>query len=126
MARLRMGNPHINTFSCDATPGKTKVSFKQWYHKVWCIKDIYPEVVIQKSIIQSLKGATADMARYMGLATRIDHIFCKLSVIFGTVALYDILRLNIYKVSQGSSEKVSSFAMMLKGTLKFSTSALGG
>ena len=29
MARLRMGIPQINTFSGDATPGKTKVSFEQ-------------------------------------------------------------------------------------------------
>ena len=40
------GHPHINTFSGDATPGKTEVSFDQWYHEVWCIKDHYPEVVV--------------------------------------------------------------------------------
>ena len=29
VARLRIGTPRINTFSGDATLGKTKVSFKQ-------------------------------------------------------------------------------------------------
>ena len=34
MAGLRMGTHIINTFIGDATPGKTKVSFKQWYCEV--------------------------------------------------------------------------------------------
>ena len=46
MAGLRMGTPRINTFIGDATPGKTKVSFKQWYCKVQCIKDHCPEAVV--------------------------------------------------------------------------------
>ena len=36
---LHLGTPRINTFSSKATPGKTKVSFEQWNHKVQCIKD---------------------------------------------------------------------------------------
>ena len=46
MASLMMDTPRINTFSGDATPGKTKVSFEQWYHKVHCVKDHYPEAVV--------------------------------------------------------------------------------
>ena len=61
-ARLRLGPPRINTFSGDATPGKTKVSFEQWYHEVQCIKDHYQETVVGETIIRSLKGAAADMA----------------------------------------------------------------
>ena len=66
MARLRLGIPRINTFSSDATPGNTEVSFEQWYHGVQCIKDDYQESVVQESIIRSLKGAATDMAQYMG------------------------------------------------------------
>ena len=117
IARPRTGIPCINTFSGDATPGKTKVSFQQWYHKVQCVKDHYPKVVIQESFIESMKGPVADMARYMGPTTSIDHILHKLSVIFGTVASFIVLMQNFYKVSQGSSEKVPSFAMRLEGTL---------
>ena len=47
-------------------PGKTEVSFEQWYHEAQCVKDHYPESVVWESIVQSLKGAVADMARYMG------------------------------------------------------------
>ena len=38
-AGLWMGTPRINTFSGDAMPGKTEVSFGQWYHEVQYIKD---------------------------------------------------------------------------------------
>ena len=31
-AGLQLGTPRINTFSGDAMPGKTEVSFKQWYN----------------------------------------------------------------------------------------------
>ena len=63
---LRIGTPKISMFSGNAAPGKTKVLYKQWSHEVQCIKDHYPELVVHESIMQSLKGAVADMARYMG------------------------------------------------------------
>ena len=81
MARLRMGTPHINTVSGDATPREIGASFEQCYHEVWCIKGHYPEAVVWESIIQSLNGATVDMARYMGPTASVDHILHKLSVI---------------------------------------------
>ena len=116
-ASLRMGTPRINTFSGDAIPGKTEVSFEQWYHKVQCIEDHYLEAVVWESIIRSLKGAVADMARYMGPTMSVDHIMPKLSVIFGTVASFDIFMQNFYKETQGNNEKVPSFARRLEGTL---------
>ena len=76
---LQLGTPHINTFSGKAMPGKTEVSFKQWYHEVQSTKDHYPELVGQESSTQSLKGAVADMARYMGPTTSMAHILQKLS-----------------------------------------------
>ena len=57
------------------------------------------------------------MARYMGSTTSIDYILHKLSVTFGTVALFNVLMQNFYKVSQGNNKKVPSFAMRLEGTL---------
>ena len=59
---LHIGTPKINTFSGNVTPGKTEVSYEQWNHEVQCIKDHYPESVVWESIMQSLKGAVADMA----------------------------------------------------------------
>ena len=51
--------------------GKTEVSFEQWYHKVQCVKDHYPESVVWESIVRSLKGAVADMAQCMGPTSRV-------------------------------------------------------
>ena len=117
MAGLRIDTPHINTFSGDATPRKAKVSFKQWYHEVQCIKDHHPEVVVCKSIIWLLKEAVADMARYMRSTASVDHILHILSVIFGTMASFNMLIQNFCKVIQENNEKVPSFATRLKGTL---------
>ena len=79
---LHIGTPKINTFSGDVTPGKTEVSYEQWNHEVQCIKDHYPESVVWESIMRSLKGAAADMARYMGPTAGVSDILEKLSVIF--------------------------------------------
>ena len=97
--------------------GKTKVSLEQWYHEVQCIKDHYTESVVQESIVRSLKGAAADMAQYMAPTTGVAHILQKLAVIFGTVASFNILMQNFYKVTQGNHEKVPSFTTRLEGTL---------
>ena len=114
---LHLGTPRVNTFSGDVMPGKTEVSFKQWYHEVRCVKDHYPELMVWESIVQSLKGAVADMAQYMGPTTSVREILQKLMVIFGMVASFDVLMQNLYKVTQGNNKKVPSFATRLEGTL---------
>ena len=114
---LHIGTPKINTFSSDVTPGKTEVSYEQWNHEVQCIKDHYPELVVQESIMRSLKGAVADMAWNMGPTASVSDILEKLLVIFGTIASFDVLKQNFYKIMQGSSKKVPSFTTRLEGTL---------
>ena len=113
---LQIGTLKISTFSGEAAPSKTEVSYEQWSHEVQCVKDHYPESVVRKSIMQSLKGAVADMACYMGPTAGVSDILEKLSVIFGTVASFDVLMQNFYKIAQGS-EKVPSFVTQLEGTL---------
>ena len=97
-------------------PGKTEVSFEQWYHEVQCIKDHYLESVVWQSIFRLLKGA-ADMAQFMGPTASMAHILQKLTVIFGTLVSFDVLMQNIYKVTQGNHRKVPSFATRLEGTI---------
>ena len=113
---LQIGTPKICTFSGNMAPSKTEVSYEQWSHEVHCIKDHYPESVVRQSIMQSLRGAVADMACYMGPTASVSEILDKLSVIFGTVMSFDILMQNFYKILQGN-EKVPSFATRLEGTL---------
>ena len=98
-------------------PGKAEVSFEQVNHEVQCIKDHYPELVVWESIVRSLKGPAADMAWYMGTTASGSDILQKLTVIFGTVASFDVLMQNFYKVTQGNHKKVPSFTTKLKGTL---------
>ena len=98
-------------------PGKTEVSFKQWYHEVQCIKDHYPESVVQESIVRYLKWAVVDMAWYMGPTASVIEILQNLMVIFSTVASFDVLMQNFYKVTQGNNKKVPSFATRLEGIL---------
>ena len=81
-----------------------------------CIKDHYLESVVRESIMQSLKGAAADMACYMGPTAGVSKTLEKLLVIFGTIVSFDMLMQNFYKISQGN-EKVPSFATKLEGTL---------
>ena len=95
-ARLRLGTLGINAFSGDATLGRTEVCFEQWYHEEQCIKDHYLESVVLESIIRSLKEAVADMAQYMGPTACVAHSLWKLSVIFSTVASFDVLMQNFY------------------------------
>ena len=114
---LHIGTPKISTFSGDVAPGKTEVSYEQWSHEVQCIKNHYPELVVRESIMRSLKGAAADMACYMGPTASVSEILEKLSVIFSTVASFDMLMQNFYKISQGGNEKVPSFVTRLEGTL---------
>ena len=114
---LCWGTLRINTFSGEATPVKTEVSFEQWYHKVQCVKDHYPESVVWESTVRSLKEAAADMARYMGPTASVSNILQKLMVIFGMVASFNVLIQNFYKVTQGNHENVPSFTTRLEGTL---------
>ena len=114
---LQISTPKISTFNGDVAPGKTEVSYEQWSHEVQCIKDHYLESVVRESIMQSLKGAVTDMALYMGPTAGVSKILEKLLVIFGTVASFDVLMQNFYKISQGGNEKVPSFVTRLEGTL---------
>ena len=67
--------------------------------------------------MRSLKGVAADMAWYMGPTAGVSDILDKLTVIFRTVASFDVLMQTFYKITQGNNEKVPSFAMRLEGTL---------
>ena len=114
---LHLNTPRINTFSGEAMAGKTEVSCEQWYHEVQCVKDHYPESVVWESLVQSLKEAAADMARYMGPTTSVTEILQKLMVIFNKVPSFDVLIQNFYKVTQGNHKQVPSYATRLEGTL---------
>ena len=63
-------------------PGKTEVLFEQWNHEVQYVKDHYPELVVLESIVRSLKGAAADIARYMGPTASVSQYLTKINSYF--------------------------------------------
>ena len=65
----------------------------------------YLELVVQESIVRSLKEAAVDMAQYMGPTASVSDILQKLTVIFRTVASFNVLMQNFYKVTQGNHKK---------------------
>ena len=73
--------------------------------------------VVWESIVRLLKGAAVDMAQYMGPTTNMAYILKKLAITFNTMASFNILMQNFYKVTQGNHEKVLSFTTRLEGTL---------
>ena len=102
---LHIGTPKISTFSSDMAPGKTEVSYKQWSHKVQCIKDHYSKSVVRESIMRSLKGSVADTAHYMSPTTSVSEILEKLLVNFGTVASFNVLMQIFIKLLKGVARK---------------------
>ena len=115
---LQLGTPHINTFQQQSHTRQNGSVFWTMVPQGTVCKRPLPRVIGQRGVsILSLKGAVADMARYTGPTTSIAHILQKLTVIFGIVALFDVLMQNFYKVTQSNHEKVPSFAMRLEGTL---------
>ena len=57
------------------------------------------------------------MAQYMGPTASVTEILQKLTITFGTVASFNVLMQNFYKVTQGNHEKVLSFTTRLEQTL---------
>ena len=103
--RLQLGTPRINIFSSNAMPGKTEVSFKQWYHDIQCVKDQYPELGVWESIVRSLKVAVVDMAWYMGATNSIAHMLQRLTIIFSTMASFDVLMQNFTKLHKVTTRR---------------------
>ena len=67
--------------------------------------DHYPESVVWESIVRSLKGAVADMARYMGPTASVSDILQKIMVFFGTVASFNVLMQKFIKSLRETTKK---------------------
>ena len=57
------------------------------------------------------------MAKYMGPTVSVSIILQKLTIIFDTVASFNVLMQNFYKITQGNHKKVPLFTTRLEGTL---------
>ena len=118
--------PHINTFSGDATLERQKYLLNGGITRS-CAQGPLPRGGVLGEYYMIAKGTVEDMSRFMGPTTSADHILHKLSVTFGTVALFDMLMQNVYKVSQGNNEKFPPFLLGRRGpSTKSSSSVPGG
>ena len=79
MAGLSLGTPRINTFSADATPGKTEVSFEQCSTMRYSVsRTTTLRQWSRRALSSCINGASlADMARYMGPTASIAHVLQK-------------------------------------------------
>ena len=105
---LHLGTPRINTFSGEAMPSKTEVSFEQWYHEVQCVRPL--------SRVSGQGGHSSVSQRGSGRYGLVHGPYCqcqgnssKIMVNFGMVASFDVLMQNFYKVTQCNHEKVPSW-----------------
>ena len=90
-------------------PGKTKVSFKQWYHKVQCVKENWWS---GRVLSGHWKGQQWIWPSIWVLLLAWP-IYCRnWPLFFYIVVSFDILMQNFYKVTLGNHEKVP-----LEGTL---------
>ena len=113
---IRTGVPRVNTFSGEPT-AKNDVSFEQWYFEIVSLIGVYNEVTIKEVITRSLKGVAADTARFVGPKATVNEILGKLSVIFGTVSSFDVMKQNFYSLFQADDETVPLFITRMESML---------
>ena len=64
------------------------------------------EATLREGILQSFCRAIADLVQYLGLQAPVAEIINNLELVYGTVASFDILMQNFYKLQHGKTEKV--------------------
>ena len=77
----------------------------------------HTEATLREGIVNSLWGATADLVQYLGLHAPVSDIINKLELIYGTIASFNILVQNFYKLNQGKMEKVPVCMTQLEGEM---------
>ena len=100
--------PKISTFIGDPIQ-KVEVSFEQWVVKVKSVMQSRTEVTLLSGMVQFLCKAVANLFWYLGLHALVAEIIKKLELVHGTVASFDILMQNVYKLQQDKAEKVTLY-----------------
>ena len=106
--------PKFSIISGDPTQ-KVEVSFEQWACKVKSVLENHMGTNLREGIICCLLGAMADLVQYLGPHAPVSEIITKLELKYGTVASFDILMQNLYKLQQGKIEKVLAYVTPLEG-----------
>ena len=107
--------PKFSVFSGDPTK-KSEVSFKQWAFRVKSVMQSHTEATLREGMICLLWEAMADLVLYLGPHAPVSEIN-KLEVVYGTIASFDVLMQNLYRLQQGKMEKVLVYVKWLEGAL---------
>ena len=62
-------------------------------------------------------GAVADLTKFLGPHTPVSQMIDKLELVYGTVASFDILMLNVYKLKTGENQWLPAYVTCLEGAL---------
>ena len=109
----------FSAFSGDPTK-KGEVSLEQSIFKVKGVMQSHTEVTLREGMVWSLHRlcrAAAELVWYLGLQALVSEIINKLELLYGTMASFDILMQNFYKLQQGKAEKVTMYVTWLEGAL---------
>ena len=97
--------PNFTIFSGDSTQ-KGEVSFEQWAFEVKIVMQSHTEATLREGIAWSLCKAVAYLVWYLGPQVPVSEILNKLALVYGTMASFNILMQNVYKLQQGKTEEV--------------------
>ena len=114
---LQLGSPGINTFIGKAMPGKTEVSFQTMVPWGTVHERPLSRICGLEKYHVITKGGSSRCGQVHGSYCQHSPYPSKLTVIFGTVALFHVLMQHFYKVTKNNQEKVPSFGTRLEGTL---------
>ena len=85
------GTPHFSAISRGTPVNKRHVSYDYWSYEIKSIYDHHLENVLHGGIMRLLKGATADIMKYLGPLAMITDVLLKLDFVYGTVSSFDVL-----------------------------------
>ena len=98
-------------------PQEGEVSFEQWVFEVKSVMQSQIEATLMEGMVQSLHWAVADLVWYLGPQALVSEIINKLELVYGTMASFDILMQNVYKLQQDRTEKVTMYVTWLEGAV---------
>ena len=105
-------------FSGDGVKGE--VSYKLWRYQVKSLiqDDCYPDAVIRRTIVQSLKGTAADVLVGINSLSTSGELLAQLDTIFGNILSKEELRAQFSATKQEEHENVVSWGCRLNQLLR--------
>ena len=112
---LRTNIPKLSAFSGERAKGE--VSFEQWSYELQTLRKTYSDFALWEGIQHCLRGAAADTVRNLGPSVPLGTIIKKITIVYGNVKSFDLLRQDFYHADQGEEESIPSFATRIEGLL---------